>query len=97
MNTPSRSLRQFRDHKTQRNSELITAVIENLNHTPDFLLCLPDKTAVYLVEVKYRRETKASEILRIAKKIHERWHPVKLFLATFRGFYFDSCQHILET
>jgi hypothetical protein len=90
-------LRQFRDHKTTRESKMIREVSENLSHTPDFLLCLPDKTDVYLVEVKYRREMKVTEILRIAKKIHERWRPVKLFLATLAGFYFDTCQQILET
>src|ERR687898_759142 len=55
-------LRQFRDHKTETNSEIIHEIVDNLHNTPDFLLCLPDKTQVYLVEVKYRREVKPREI-----------------------------------
>lgn len=88
-------LRQFRDHKTESNGEIISEVVDNLHNTPDFLLCLPDKSQAYLVEVKYRRKVTLREILRIAKTIHERFHPVKLFLASLAGFYYDSCKNIL--
>ena len=73
-------LRQFRDRHSPKQAGMVSEAIENLSDTPDFLLTLPDKTQVYLVEVKYRREMKASEIVRIAAKLHHRWHPATLFV-----------------
>jgi hypothetical protein len=89
-------LRQFRDHQGATQSETVSAVIDSLSDTPDFLLVLPDKTQVYLVEVKYRWELKVSEIIRIAAKLHDRWHLAALFVATLQGFYYDSCAAIMQ-
>jgi hypothetical protein len=89
-------LRQFRDHPDHIQAEFTKAVIENLSDTPDFLLTLPDKTQVYLVEVKYRRELKVAEMIRIAATLHERWHPATLFVATLSGFFYDSCEAIVK-
>jgi hypothetical protein len=89
-------LRQFRDHHSATQDAPVSAVIENLSDTPDFLLTLPDKTQVYLVEVKYRRELKVSEIVRIAATLHARWHPATLFLATLSGFFYDACEAIVR-
>src|SRR4051812_20853801 len=75
-------LRQFRDHHSVMQSEMVSTVIDNLSDTPDFLATLPDKTQVYLVEIKYRREVHTSEIISIATKIYARWHPATLFVAS---------------
>jgi hypothetical protein len=89
-------LRQFRDQRSMPQAEMVSEVIDNLSDTPDFLLTLPDKTQGYLVEVKYRREMKASEIVRIAARLHDRWHPATLFLATLQGFFYDTCEAIVH-
>jgi len=47
---------------------------------------LPDKTQGSLVEVKYRHETRGREMVTIAKRIHDRWHPTTLFVASVPGF-----------
>jgi hypothetical protein len=75
---------------------MVSEAIDNLSDTPDFLLTLPDKTQVYLVEVKYRREMKTSEIVRIAAKLHHRWHPATLFVATLQGFFYDTREAIVK-
>jgi hypothetical protein len=89
-------LRQVRDKTEQPRSRAVSQVMDNLSHTPDFLLLLPDKTQVYLVEVKYRRERKAAEVIRIAAKLHDRWHPATLFVATLQGFFYDTCEAIVK-
>jgi hypothetical protein len=58
---------------------------------------LLDKTQGYLVEVKYRREARGREIVTIAKSIHDRWHPAPLFVASLPGFFYDSCQTMIDT
>jgi len=90
-------LRQVRDDAVKTRGERVSQVMDNLSNTPDFLLLLPDKTQAYLVEVKYRREAKQSELVRIARKISKRWEPATLFLATPQGFFFDSCQGVLNS
>lgn len=51
---------------------------------------------VYLVEVKYRKNYQASEILYIAKEMKELWDPASIFLATPIGFFFDFAENIIK-
>ena len=45
----------------------IKQVLNNIRNAPDFALLSHDRTRVFLVEVKYRREPAKDEILTIAK------------------------------
>jgi hypothetical protein len=90
-------LSQFRDKsENQYNKEIINKILDNFDNIPDFLMVKPDKSELYLVEIKYRNEYDAKEIQNIAQKIRERWNPVYLFLATKQRFYFDWCKDIIE-
>ena len=72
------------------------SVLDTIRTAPDFALVSNDKTGVYLVEVKYKTKHTDKDILEIAKKIKEKWGVVHLFLATPNGFYFDSCNEIIN-
>lgn len=71
-------------------------LIANLRHTPDFLIVSKDKKEAFLVEVKFRSHKDDKEVFEIAQKIHDRYGPSYLFLATHDNFYFESCKKILE-
>lgn len=73
----------------------IQKVLENIRNAPDFALISQDKTKVFLVEVKYRKEINQSDILQTATELSERWNPCFLFVATPKNFYFDSTNKIL--
>ena len=53
---------------TRKNSE-VRRVLENIRNAPDFALIEHGSDAVYLVEVKYRRNYSTSEVLFIASDI----------------------------
>ncbi len=92
-------LRLFRDRPEQKNKEVLDRVINNIKNIPDFLITKPDKSEAFFVEVKYRSNLEdytPKKVKAIVEKIHERWDPVWLFLATPNGFYFDSCNDILN-
>jgi menaquinone-dependent protoporphyrinogen IX oxidase len=92
-------LRQYRDHQDQPqpHKEVLARVLDNFDNAPDFLLTKSDKSAIYLVEVKYRNEELNTESnLTIAKEINDKWKPSHLFLATPEAFYYDSCQTIIN-
>lgn len=65
-------------------------------HNPDFVLFEKNKSSLYLVEVKYRREPNIEEIYEIAKQECTRSEYIWLFLATPEGFYFSLCKNIVE-
>jgi hypothetical protein len=71
-------------------------VFDNIRTAPDFALVSHDKKEVFLVEVKYRSNHSVEEIKEMAVKIQERWKLVRIFIATPTGFYFDSCNNILN-
>lgn len=73
----------------------IQKVLENIRNAPDFALISQNKTQVFLVEVKYRHELNQEEILEIAQQLLTKWTPCFLFVASAKGFYFESCHHIL--
>ena len=71
-------------------------VIDNIRHSPDFVLISQSKESVYLVEVKYRSKFNKENIKNLANEQDKRWHPSWIFLATLDGFYFDSCSKIIK-
>jgi len=71
-------------------------VIDNIRHSPDFVLISQSKESVYLVEVKYSSEFDKERIENIAKSQKSRWNPSWIFIATLSGFYFDSCSNIIK-
>lgn len=90
-------LRQFRDHpEHQQHKEIIYRILNNFDSTPDFLIVKPDKSKLYLVEVKFIGHYDAQRINEIAHKIRERWDPIYLFIATFERFYLDTCNDIIN-
>ncbi|MDD5430946.1 MAG: hypothetical protein PHP03_01860 [Candidatus Pacebacteria bacterium] len=70
-------------------------VLENMRHTPDFVLISQSKKEVYLVEVKYRSNYYEDEIKQIAEETLKKWDPSFLFLATPKGFFFGPCNTIV--
>ena len=71
-------------------------VIDNIRHSPDFVLISRSKESVYLVEVKYRSKFNKENMKNLANKQKSRWHPSWIFVATLNGFYFDSCSNIIK-
>lgn len=71
-------------------------VIDNIRHSPDFVLISQSKESVYLVEVKYCSKFNKASMKDLAEKQMERWHPSWIFVATLDGFYFDSCSNIIN-
>jgi len=71
-------------------------VIDNIRHSPDFVLISQSKESVYLVEVKYRSKLNKESIKNDANKQINRWHPSWIFVATLDGFYFDNCSKIIK-
>jgi hypothetical protein len=69
-------------------------VIDNIKNAPDFAIISKDRDKIYLVEVKYRANYNAKEIIKIAKEQGKRWRPSCLFLASRDGFYYDLCSTI---
>ena len=87
---------QFKNHPDAEHKEIIKKVLENFEDTPDFMLVNPDKSEIYLVEVKFRTTYEPEELLKIAQDIKAKWKPSHLFLATSDRFYYDSCQTIIN-
>ena len=71
-------------------------VLENVRRAPDFILVSNDKTRVYLVEVKYRRNLDETDWVELARTVKETWPVTWLFVATPDGFYFDSFTNIIK-
>ena len=69
-------------------------VLQNIRHTPDFILMSQNKKEVYLVEVKYRSNLIPDEINKIAQETLQIWNPSWLFVATPQGFFFEPCNTI---
>jgi hypothetical protein len=63
---------------------------------PDFAVINNDTKKVHLIEVKYRKVVRQSDILKIAQRMSEAWNPSFIFLASKTGFYFDSIENIIK-
>lgn len=68
--------------------------LENIRHTPDFILISDDKKEAYVVEVKYRSHRKAEDTMSIASNNLKVWDPSWLFIASPDGFFFGPCNTI---
>ncbi len=71
-------------------------VIDNIRHSPDFVLISQSKESVYLVEVKYSSKFNKESMKDLAIEQKNRWHPSWIFVATLSGFHFDSCSNIIK-
>lgn len=63
---------------------------------PDFAVINNETKKVHLIEVKYRKTVRKSDILQIANRMSEAWNPSYIFLASKTGFYFDSIVDIIK-
>jgi hypothetical protein len=82
-------MHQQHDMKTEKTMEVI-------RRAPDFAVINNNTHDVHLIEVKYRKQMRASEILSLANRMYESWKPSHLFLATPTCFYFDKVADIIE-
>lgn len=73
--------------------------LEVIKRSPDFILIKNDKTKVYFVEVKYRRQMSSlvkNSLLIAADKIVKHWKDTWFFVATQDGFFFDSGKELIK-
>ncbi len=75
----------------------VKQVLENIKHAPDFVLISQDKTRVFLVEVKYRKNIVPEKILQTAEDTLRLWNPSYLFVASKDRFYFSPCNFIIKS
>jgi len=78
-----------------RNYETLTVI----RQSPDFILIKNDKTEVHFVEVKYRKELNEKVVITLkesAENVSRFWFGTWFFVATQKGFYFDSCNEIIK-
>ncbi len=71
-------------------------MVEALRTAPDFAVINNKTKVVHLIEVKYRKTLKSSEVLNIVKRMSQSWNPSYLFLATVEGFYFGEVKEIIK-
>ena len=83
-------LAQYRKDSTAKN------LLNDIAHTPDFILLSNDKRICYLVEVKYQKKLNMELLQSTAKKLSERWYKPWIFVATPEGFYCSICSTIVE-
>ncbi len=70
--------------------------IEAIRTAPDFAVINNETKKVRLIEVKYQSSFRKSNMLTMAKKMSKSWNPSYIFLATKKGFYFDSIAEIIK-
>jgi len=73
----------------------VKEVLDNIKHSPDFVLISRDKTQAFLVEVKFSYKHTKETVLKFAKEVLENhYDPSFVFVADIDGFYFDSSHNI---
>lgn len=72
-------------------------MVETLRTAPDFAVINTKTKEVHLIEVKYRKSIKNSDVLSIAKRMNESWNPSYLFLASANGFYFSEVKDLIKS
>lgn len=77
-------------------SESSAETMEIIKRAPDFTIINHNNKEVHLVEVKYMHELSKSGVLSMAKKIEKSWKQATLFVATPKGFYFDTVSTIVK-
>lgn len=83
---------------TQRHHDpYVMKLMDEIRHTPDFVVTPKEKDGVYLVEVKYEHKLELQRVSELSKKLLSWWTCPWLFIATQDKFYFDNCSSIVET
>ena len=78
-----------------QNNLKIKEVLDNIKHSPDFVLISHDRTAAFLVEVKYCYGHSEEKVVQFAKDVLENhYDPSWVFVADSSGFYFESSHEI---
>ena len=77
-------------------SDSSAETMEIIKRAPDFTIINHNNKEVHLVEVKYMHELKKSTVLSMAKTIEKSWKQATLFIATPKGFYFDTVSTIVK-
>jgi len=77
-------------------SESSAATMEIIKRAPDFTIINHLNKEVHLVEVKYMHELRKGAVLHMAKTIEKSWKQATLFIATPKGFYFDTVSTIIK-
>lgn len=70
--------------------------VEVIRRAPDFAVINNETHDVKLIEVKYRRNMTAKNVLRDANRMFASWKPSYLFIATPQGFYFGKVEDIVK-
>lgn len=85
-------LTQYRSRLSKQNQ-----TVNNISHFPDFILISSDKKTVLSVEVKYRRQINFNGLVIDANETFKNWPDCYYFVATAKGFHFDTCKSIIES
>jgi hypothetical protein len=80
----------------QYNEDLeVQKVLENIKHSPDFVLISRNKRQAFLVEVKYCYRHNKEAVLGFAEEVlSHHYDPSWVFVADYDGFYFDPANTI---
>lgn len=70
--------------------------IKRVKKAPDFVVVSSETKTVHLVEVKYRKNPDPKEVKEKAEEMMKLWDPSWLFLATPKGFFFDSAEYVVK-
>lgn len=71
-------------------------MVETLRTAPDFAVINNKTKEVHLIEVKYRKTMRNSDILTIARRMSASWNPSFLFVASVDGFYFGNVKEVIK-
>lgn len=66
-----------------------------IKRAPDFTIINHNSKEVHLIEVKYMNEIAPSRVARAAKSIQKSWKRAALFIASPKGFYFDTVEDVI--
>lgn len=90
-------LKQFKDDLFhQPHKDTIEKILHNFDTAPDFLLVKPDKSELFVVEVKYQEVYTHEYILQYAAELKAKWNPAWLFVATKTSFHFSPANEIIN-
>lgn len=84
------------EYLAQYNSALPKEVLNNIRHSPDFIIVTEDKKQAYLVEVKYRSHIVDEQMIEVAQNLTKRWNPAFVFVISDTGFYFTPANTIIN-
>lgn len=80
----------------ERKSNTANDTIEIIRRAPDFAIINENTHDISLIEVKYMNNPSKSRVLSAAKDIKKSWKKSCLFVASPKGFYFDTVDDIIN-